>query len=143
MLGLVITQCHSIRHQTPKFPTSHKVMQQFVLGYTVPFFGPTNTNQTKTFSVVLPPSPLNVVYTAYSDIILGLQWLNVSSARINTFVNVQILIFQLSFFVYFPLSCFKLFFCYLVFVLIKFLYSGVCFLLTVCKCTGTVKNRKV
>ena len=42
-----MTKCHSIRHQTPKFPTPPKVMQQFFLGYSGPYFGPTNTNHTK------------------------------------------------------------------------------------------------
>ena len=48
-----MTKCHSIRHQTPKIPTPpQKVMQQFFLGYSGPYFGPTNTNHTKNYQKI-------------------------------------------------------------------------------------------
>ena len=47
--SLNMTKCHSIRHQTPKFPTPPKSYATFFLGYSGPYFGPTNTNHTKNY----------------------------------------------------------------------------------------------
>ena len=60
------SKCHSIRLQTPIFPTPQKVMQRFFLGCTGPHFGPTNTNHTKnyqkiTFGVLFSLPPQNAL----------------------------------------------------------------------------------
>ena len=63
------SKCHSIRHQTPKFPTPQKSYATIFLGYSGPYFGPTNTNHTKkyqkiTFGVLFigPRCPWGPIY---------------------------------------------------------------------------------
>ena len=48
-----MTKCHSIRHQTPKFPTPPKSYATIFLGYSGPYFGPTNTNHTKKYQKII------------------------------------------------------------------------------------------
>ena len=52
MFPTCMTKCHSIRHQTPKFPTPQKSYATICLGYSGPYFGPTNTNHTKNYQKI-------------------------------------------------------------------------------------------